>query len=85
MRPPLLQYTLWFSSDRRWSLLPLGTIINTLFYAAILFVLWIAPGVLIRWNRARRGLCRHCAYNITGVAVCPECGTATTKPGNCTP
>lgn len=79
-RTPALQHLFDQTGKRTWSLLPLGTTLNTLFYAAILLALWITPGVLIRWNRARRGLCRRCAYDITGVAVCPECGTPTPTP-----
>ncbi|MCA9281549.1 MAG: hypothetical protein H6812_12675 [Phycisphaeraceae bacterium] len=75
--PPFLKQTKRFGLDRTWSLLPLGTTINTLFYAALLFALWFTPRILIRWNRARRGRCTRCAYDIMGVAICPECGTAT--------
>ena len=77
---PALQHFFDLTGRRTSSILPLGTTINTLFYAAIVFVLWIAPGALIRRNRARRGLCRRCAYDITGVAVCPECGTPSSPP-----
>lgn len=77
---PILQQAFYQTGDRTWSILPLGTVINTFFYAAILLALWIAPGVLIRWNRARRGLCPRCAYDIVGVTICPECGTPVPSP-----
>jgi len=78
--PAILQQTFYQTGDRTWSLLPLGTIINTLFYAALLFALWITPGALVYWNRARRGRCTRCAYDITGVVICPECGTPAPTP-----
>ncbi len=56
-----------------WRPLPLGFAINTLFYAAIL---WLFPGsfALRRFLRLRRGLCPKCAYPIGESAVCTECG-----------
>ena len=56
-----------------------GFIINTLFYAALV---WLAvPGPLsLRWLlRARRGLCMKCAYPIGAGEVCTECGAAVTR------
>ena len=47
-----------------------GFAVNTLFYAAIL---WL-PFVLRRWLRVRRGLCPKCAYPMGESAVCSECG-----------
>jgi hypothetical protein len=53
--------------------------INTLFYAAILWLLFAAPFALRRRRRIKRGLCVKCAYNLRGRApqseVCPECGS----------
>ncbi len=56
-----------------WRPLPLGFAINTLFYAAIL---WLFPGsfALRRFLRLRPGLCPKCAYPIGESAVCTECG-----------
>ncbi len=57
----------------RWlPILPVwpGFAVNTLFYAAIL---WL-PFVLRRWVRVRRGLCPKCAYPMGDSAVCSECG-----------
>jgi len=51
-----------------------GFAINTLFYAAILWLLFMAPFALRRWRRIRRGLCPACAYRIGDSAVCTECG-----------
>ncbi|MEQ8770179.1 MAG: hypothetical protein RIB60_06690 [Phycisphaerales bacterium] len=53
-----------------------GLVINTLFYAAVLFVL-IHTGRLMRsgW-RAGRGGCPSCGYSLAGVDTCPECGWA---------
>ena len=58
-----------------WRRLPIrprwpGFAVNTLFYAAIL---WL-PFVLRRWLRVRRGQCPKCAYPMGEAAVCTECG-----------
>jgi hypothetical protein len=47
--------------------------------AALLLIYPIAAfirGPVRRWRRRRRGLCRHCGYDLTGnvSGVCPECG-----------
>jgi hypothetical protein len=47
---------------------------NTIFYAAILWVLFFAPGAVRRNIRRRRGLCPACAYPIGTSPVCTECG-----------
>jgi hypothetical protein len=55
-----------------------GFAINTLFYAAVLWVLFSAPFALRKWRRIRRGLCPKCGYDLrnrpSDSAVCPECG-----------
>ncbi len=63
-----------------YRLLPLrptwpGFAINTLFYAAIL---WLLPGsfALRRFLRVKRGLCPKCAYPMGESSVCTECGRA---------
>jgi hypothetical protein len=72
------------SSWRRWAparpIWP-GFAINTIFYAAILWLLWIArrtPGKIRRFIRVRRGRCPACGYQIAeGVGPrCSECGHA---------
>jgi hypothetical protein len=59
-----------------------GFAINTVFYAAVLWVLCAAPFVLRRWRRIRRGLCPKCGYDLRNrpndSAVCPECGQSQT-------
>ncbi len=64
-----------------YRLLPLrptwpGFGINTLFYAAILWLLIPGPFALRRLIRSRRGLCPSWAYPMGGAAVCTECGKA---------
>ena len=64
--------------------LPLGIIwtgfaINTIFYAAILAILWAlwsSPFVVRRIIRRKRGLCIKCGYDLRGSSggMCPECG-----------
>jgi hypothetical protein len=67
-------------------LLPIwpGFAINTVFYAAVLWMLFVAPFALRRWRRIRRGLCPKCGYDLRGAATdsaaCPECGSAVAAP-----
>ncbi len=51
-----------------------GFAIDTIFYAAILWLLIPGPFVLRRFLRVRRGLCPKCAYPMGESAVCTECG-----------
>ncbi len=51
-----------------------GFAINTLLYAALLWLLIPGPFVLRRFLRLRRGLCPKCAYPIGESSVCTECG-----------
>ncbi|MFI4881408.1 MAG: hypothetical protein ACIAQU_02360 [Phycisphaerales bacterium JB064] len=60
-------------------LLPLwpGFLINTLFYALLLFIAWRTPIFVRRTLRRRRGRCVGCGYDRDGLdpgAACPECG-----------
>jgi hypothetical protein len=75
----------WLDGDswRRDYALPLipiwpGFAINTVFYAAVLWMLFAAPFALRKWRRIRRGLCPKCGYDLRNrpmdAAVCPECG-----------
>ena len=57
-----------------------GFAINTIFYAALLWVLWIAPGKIRRLVRIRRGCCPACGFIIApgtcSNGLCSECGVA---------
>ncbi len=57
-----------------------GFALNTLLYAAILWLLIPGPFVLRRFLRLRRGLCPKCAYPMGESAVCTECGGALPSP-----
>ncbi len=57
-----------------WRPLPPGFAINTLFYAALLWLLIPGPFALRRLLRVRRGLCPKCAYPMGESVVCTECG-----------
>ncbi len=56
-----------------------GFAINTIFYAAILWLLTLGPFNARRFIRRKRGLCINCGYDLRGAEheVCPECGAAT--------
>jgi hypothetical protein len=63
-----------------------GLLVNTAFYGAILWGLWVGPGALRRGLRRRRGACVRCGYDLRGgegsdgaPAVCPECGAGETR------
>ncbi len=51
-----------------------GFAINTIFYAAVLWLLIAVPFALRRRLRVQRGLCEKCAYPIGSSPVCTECG-----------
>jgi hypothetical protein len=55
-----------------------GFAINTIFYAAILWLLWFGPGMIRRGSRRRRGWCVRCGYDLrgSGAGMCSECGAA---------
>ncbi len=60
-----------------------GFAINTIFYAAILWLLAFGPFAVRRFVRDKRGRCIKCGYDLRGTSgggsaggdVCPECGT----------
>ena len=51
-----------------------GFAINTLFYAAIVWLVFAGPFALRRWRRIKRGLCPACAYPVGASDTCTECG-----------
>jgi hypothetical protein len=65
-------------SERVLPLSPLwpGFAINTIFYAAILWLVFAFPFVMRRRRRIKRGLCPACAYPVGTSPVCTECGKA---------
>ena len=74
----------WFHPPRPLPLRPAsrGFAINTIFYAAIVWLLALVPFTARRVIRHRRGLCIRCGYDLRGTSggsseggsVCPECG-----------
>ncbi len=71
---------IWPFGDRPLAIRPLwpGFLLNTLFYAGVLWLVTDRIGAVRRLRRVRRGRCPVCNYDCTGVAVCPECGSAGT-------
>lgn len=53
----------------------LGFAVNTLFYAAVLWLPVLGLHALRRAIRRTRGLCPKCAYPIGESSVCTECGS----------
>jgi hypothetical protein len=49
---------------------------NTVYYAAVLWLMVLGPGTLRRFIRRRRGLCPACGYPIGESTRCTECGRA---------
>ncbi len=69
------------SSSRSFGFIPLrpiwvGSALNTVFYAALVWLLFAGVSTLRRFLRVRRGLCPKCAYPMGESAVCTECGKA---------
>ena len=66
---------------RSWKRLPVRPIwpdfaVNTIFYAAILWLLTFGPFAVRRFIRDKRGRCINCGYDLRGdfSAGCSECG-----------
>lgn len=56
--------------------IPVGAAINTLLYAALLALVWMALRATRRLIRRRRGRCVHCGYDLKHeyASGCSECG-----------
>ncbi len=82
--PPKWVYLLNPKPGRRIPLHPIwpGFAINTIFYAAILWLVILGPFTARRIIRRKRGLCINCGYDLRGTEheVCPECGVAGGPP-----
>ena len=65
-------------------LIAFGFAVNTLFYAAVLWLLLCGPFALRRFIRVRRGRCPACGYPIGDASVCSECGKPLPKQANAT-
>ena len=57
-----------------------GFLVNTLFYAALLWLLICGPFALRRLIRVKHRLCPACAYPRGESDVCSECGKALPNP-----
>ena len=60
----------------------LGFAINTIFYAALLWLLTLGPFTARRMIRRKRGRCLKCGYDLRGAdhEACPECGVSLPQP-----
>lgn len=52
-----------------------GFLLNTLFYGLLIYAARTGHVARKRRLRRQRGLCTQCAYPLTGLNRCPECGT----------
>ena len=59
-----------------------GFAINTVFYAAMLWLPFAALGRVRRRRRIKRGLCPACAYPVSASEVCTECGKPMQQAGS---
>jgi hypothetical protein len=57
-----------------------GFLYNTLIFTAAVLLASEAAARLRARSRRRRGRCPACAYDITGLPTCPECGQAIADP-----
>jgi hypothetical protein len=81
--PVSYMYSVWPITDTRpLAVLPIwpGFAINTIFYAALLWIVTLGPGTARRTIRRKRGHCINCGYDLRGTSgggggVCPECGS----------
>jgi hypothetical protein len=62
----------WFAYRPLW----LGFVVNTICFAAILWMIINTPKIVRRRLRIRAGLCAACAYPTGSSDVCTECGAA---------
>ncbi len=77
----------WPKPPRPFPIRPLwpGFAVNTLFYAAVIWLLIPGPFVLRRFIRVKRGLCPVCGYRMGESAVCSECGKALAQQAKLAP
>lgn len=68
---------------RPMRLMPFGFLVNTLFYAAVLWFLLTGPRDIRLWLRKRRGFCLDCGYDLKQdyITGCPECGSGRESEG----
>ncbi len=55
---------------------PLGLVIDTAFWAAVVGAGATVVPFVRREHRRRRGHCGRCGYDVRGLGTCPECGSA---------
>jgi hypothetical protein len=82
---PSIRLPTWIPVERK--IMPCGPIspgfaINTIVYAAVLWLVFAFPLELRRYRRRKRGLCPACAYPIGESRVCTECARRLTKSWN---
>jgi len=58
-----------------WRVAPIAFTINTLFYAGVLWMVFLGPFALRRMSRRRRHRCAACNYPVGTNQRCTECGS----------
>ncbi len=56
---------------------PLALVINLAFWTGLAYAIAAGFRAIRSRHRHRQGLCTACAYPLSGVSVCPECGEPT--------
>lgn len=59
-----------------------GLALNTMAYGTAMFCVFALFRRIRVRRRLRKGLCVVCGYDISGIAVCPECGILPHSPSN---
>lgn len=71
----------WGAGDRQIPFHPIwpGLLVNTAFYASLIWFGVFRIEVARRAYRTQRGRCAECGYELAGFAKCPECGAETPR------
>lgn len=83
LKSPVTFRTYWSPSMIPLTPIWKGLVVNSVLYAAFLWLLLAGPSAVRQRWRQRQGLCRRCGYDLHGAAhtKCPECGLPVVSRG----